>query len=152
MTVPCASTARAARGRDALDQARGRRSGVGVTVDAVEVDGRRVEGGVRVTIAGALAGGVRQEWRAGRTVAMTVLLREPLDYRDPGVPSDRARLARQGIVLLGSVKSAALTAIVGARRVAERRGRRAARLGPARRRPPPSADGARGPPASSRRS
>src|SRR5205085_8114163 len=40
-----------------------------------------------------------------------VLLREPLDYRDPGVPSDRARLARQGIVLLGSVKSAALTTV-----------------------------------------
>jgi competence protein ComEC len=86
-------------------------TGVSVTVDAVEVEGRRVDGGVRVTIAGALTGGVRQDWRAGRTVVMSVLLREPLDYRDPGVPSDRARLARQGIVLLGSVKSASLTAM-----------------------------------------
>jgi competence protein ComEC len=86
--------------------------GLGVTVDAVTVDGRRADGGVRVTIAGALAAGRAREWRAGRTVAMTVVLREPLDYRDPGVPSDRARLARQGIVLLGSVKSAALTAVV----------------------------------------
>jgi competence protein ComEC len=87
-------------------------SGIGVTADAVNIDGRSVEGGVRVTIAGALADGIRQDWRAGRTVTMTVLLREPLDYRDPGVPSDRARLARQGTVLLGSVKSAALTAVV----------------------------------------
>lgn len=86
-------------------------TGVGVTVDAVEIEGARVEGGARVTVAGALAGGVRHQWRAGRTVVMQVLLREPLDYRDPGVPSDRARLARQGIVLLGSVKSAALTMV-----------------------------------------
>src|SRR5258708_1873042 len=87
-------------------------AGIGVTADALNIDGRSVEGGVRVTIAGALAGDVHQEWRAGRTVTMTVLLREPLDYRDPGVPSDRARLARQGLVLLGSVKSAGLTAVV----------------------------------------
>jgi competence protein ComEC len=86
-------------------------TGVGVVVDARDVDGRPLTGGVRVTIAGALAGGLRQDWRAGRTVAMSVLLREPLDYRDPGVPSDRARLARQGIVLLGAVKSAALTSV-----------------------------------------
>lgn len=87
-------------------------TGVGVTVDAIEVEGRPVSGGVRVTIGGALAGGVRQGWRAGRTVALRVALREPLDYRDPGVPSDRARLARQGIVLLGSVKSSALTSMI----------------------------------------
>ena len=88
-----------------------RATGVSVTVDALAVEGRRVDGGVRVTIAGALAGGVRQDWRAGRTVVMSVLLREPLDYRDPGVPGDRIRLARQGIVVLGSVKSAALAAM-----------------------------------------
>ena len=86
-------------------------AGLGVTADVLEVDGRRVEGGARFTIAGALAGGVRQRWRGGRTVSLTAVLREPLDYRDPGVPSDRARLARQGIVLLGSVKSAALTRV-----------------------------------------
>jgi competence protein ComEC len=86
--------------------------GLGVTADVLEIEGRRVDGGVRFTIAGALAGGVRQAWRAGRTVSLTAVLREPLDYRDPGVPGDRARLARQGIVLLGSVKSAALTRVL----------------------------------------
>lgn len=87
-------------------------AGVAALVDAVEAEGRRVTGGVRISVAGALAGSVRPDWRAGRTISMHVLLREPLDYRDPGVPSDRARLARQGIVLLGSVKSAALTTVV----------------------------------------
>src|SRR5262249_60053551 len=38
---------------------------------------------------------------------------EPLDYHDPGVPGDRDRLARQGIVLLGTVKSASLVSIAG---------------------------------------
>jgi competence protein ComEC len=87
-------------------------AGVAAVVDAVEVEGRRATGGVRVSVAGALAGTIRNDWRAGRTIAMSALLREPLDYRDPGVPSDRERLARQGIVLLGSVKSAALTKVV----------------------------------------
>jgi competence protein ComEC len=94
------------------EDASGTSAGVSAVADVVEAEGRRVAGGVRVTIAGALAPGVRAQWRAGRTVAMSVHLREPLDYRDPGVPSDRARLARQGVVLLGSVKSAALTRVV----------------------------------------
>ena len=37
-------------------------TGLGVTADARDVEGRAVEGGVRVTIAGGLAGRVRQEW------------------------------------------------------------------------------------------
>jgi competence protein ComEC len=87
-------------------------SGATVIVDATAVDGHAVDGGVRVSIAGGLAAGAADSWRGGRTVAMDALLREPLDYRDPGVPSDRLRLARQGIVLLGSVKSAAMVTVV----------------------------------------
>jgi len=86
---------------------------VSVTLDAVRADGQPVNGGVRVTIAGALAAEAAPQWRAGRTIALDATLREPLDYRDPGVPSDRARLARQGIVLIGTAKSAALVAVVG---------------------------------------
>ena len=87
-------------------------AGVTAIVDAVNVEGRRAGGGIRVSIAGALGDSLRRDWRAGRLVSMNVQLREPLDYRDPGVPSDRSRLARQGIVLLGSVKSAALTKVI----------------------------------------
>jgi competence protein ComEC len=87
-------------------------AGVSLTIDVLQVDGATVDGGVRLSVAGALAVGAAPAWRAGRTIATDVLLREPLDYRDPGVPSDRERLARQGIVLLGSVKSAALTRVI----------------------------------------
>ena len=86
--------------------------GVGLTLDVVEVTSAagvaRVRGGVRLTIAGALAASHAREWTAGRRISCDVVLREPIDYRDPGVASDRERLARGGIVLLGTVKSAAL--------------------------------------------
>ena len=85
---------------------------VSVTLDVTRADGRPVDGGVRVTIAGTLAAEAAAQWRAGRTIALDAVLREPLDYRDPGVPSDRARLARQGIILLGTSKSAALVTVV----------------------------------------
>ena len=87
-------------------------SGVAVTVDLTQVDGVAADGGVRLAIAGALAADASSAWRAGREISAVATLREPLDYRDPGVPSDRERLARQGIFLIGSVKSAALAAIV----------------------------------------
>jgi competence protein ComEC len=86
--------------------------GVSLTVDFVSVERRLLDGGARITVAGALAAAASVEMRAGRTVEMDVQLREPLDYRNPGVPSDRARLARQGIVLTGSVKSAALMRVI----------------------------------------
>ena len=86
-------------------------TGVTLTLDVVSVDDRPISGGVRISVAGDLAAGAAARWRAGRTLSLDAVLREPLDYRDPGVPSDRERLARQGIVLLGSVKSAALITV-----------------------------------------
>ena len=87
-------------------------SGVSLALRVDQIDGVAVSGGVRVTVAGAMAPQVASEWRAGRRVVLSATLREPLDYRNPGVPSDRARLARQGIALLGSVKSAALVTVM----------------------------------------
>src|SRR5206468_11564030 len=90
-------------------------SAVSVTIDVAQVTlANRVEqvsGGARLSIGGTLAAAGAIDWRAGRHVAVAATLREPLDYRDPGVPSDRLRLARQGIVLLGSIKSAALVQV-----------------------------------------
>src|SRR5215831_2799049 len=93
------------------DDAASTGNAVGFTLEATDAEGRRVDGGVRVSVAGRMAGETAREWRAGRTVTLDTQLREPLDYRDPGVPGDRERLARQGIVLLGSVKSAELVTV-----------------------------------------
>ncbi len=90
-------------------------SGVAVTVDtrsAMREDRTvTVTGGVRLTVGGTLASSTAPEWRQGRTVTLVASLREPVDYRNPGVASDRERLARQGITLVGSVKSAALVTV-----------------------------------------
>ena len=71
-----------------------------------------VEGGVRLSIAGTLLDERLQEWRAGRTIRMPALLREPSTYLNPGTPDERPALARRGIVLVGTVKSAALVEVV----------------------------------------
>ena len=88
---------------------------VTATVDAVRVsasgESAAVAGGVRLAVLGVLARARSDEWRGGRAIDVHVTLRLPLDYRDPGVPSDRERLARQGIALLGTVKSAALVTV-----------------------------------------
>jgi hypothetical protein len=60
---------------------------VSTVVQAIRVDDQPVAGGVRITIAGALAADAASEWRAGRTLAVALTLRAPLDYREPGVES-----------------------------------------------------------------
>jgi competence protein ComEC len=87
---------------------------VTLTLDAIRAGEATVDGGVRISVGGALAADAMPAWRAGRTVAIDLQLREPLDYRNPGVPSDRQRFARQGVVLLGTAKSASLVAVVAA--------------------------------------
>ncbi len=66
------------------------------------------DGGVSLTVAGSLAAGHAAEWRAGRTVRMPAILRRPARYLDVGVPDQVRLLARRGIALVGTVKSAAL--------------------------------------------
>ncbi len=75
-------------------------------------------GGVRLSVAGTLAPSAMGEWRKGRHVRVAASLREPTTYRNPGVPDEQRALARRGIALVGSVKSAAMVEIVapGSRR------------------------------------
>jgi competence protein ComEC len=65
-------------------------------------------GGVRLAVAGALAASHMPEWRGGRRIRVAASLRLPPVYLNPGVRDDRRALARKGIVLVGSIKSAAL--------------------------------------------
>ncbi len=69
-------------------------------------------GGVSITVAGVLAAGAVGEWRAGRTLRLPAVLRRPARYLNEGVPDQERLLARRGIALVGSVKSAALVRVV----------------------------------------
>ena len=70
------------------------------------------QGGVRLSVSGAYAALHAGRWRKGRTVRAPALLRHPAIYLNPGGSDERRALARRGIVLVGSVKSAALVEIV----------------------------------------
>src|SRR5688500_14587524 len=71
-----------------------------------------VQGGVSITVAGGLIADAAGEWRAGRVVRMPAVLRRPARYLNHGVPDQELILARRGIALVGSVKSAALVQVV----------------------------------------
>jgi competence protein ComEC len=70
-------------------------------------------GGARLSVVGSQAISRVAEWRAGRSVRVTASLRAPTVYRDPGVPDESRALARRGIAVVGSVKSADLVEITG---------------------------------------
>jgi competence protein ComEC len=67
-----------------------------------------VSGGLLLTVVGALAAEHQHEWRAGRLIRAPAQIHPPSFYLDPGVPDQRRALARRGITLVGTVKSAAL--------------------------------------------
>lgn len=69
-------------------------------------------GGVSLTVTGALAAEAVGEWRAGRRIKAPALLRRPARYLNAGVPDQERLLARRGISLVGSIKSAALVEVV----------------------------------------
>jgi competence protein ComEC len=69
-------------------------------------------GGVRISVGGTVSAALLARWRAGRVVRMSALLRRPTVFRDPGVQDDTRALARRGIVLIGSVKSASLVDVL----------------------------------------
>ena len=68
-------------------------------------------GGIRLSIGGALADDAIGQWRKGRTIRAPAFLRRPATYLNPGTPDERRALARRGIALVGSVKSAALVEV-----------------------------------------
>ena len=69
-------------------------------------------GGVRLAVGGTLVWGHVAHWTAGRTIRAPVRLRRSLRYLNPGVLDQERLLARRGIALLGSVKSAVLVDVV----------------------------------------
>lgn len=83
--------------------------GVSLTMDVTGP----ARGGARLSIGGLGAPERVDGWRAGRVLRMAALLRRPTWYGNPGLPDDRRTLARRGIVLVGSVKSAALVEVGG---------------------------------------
>jgi competence protein ComEC len=86
-----------------------------IDVQRIEADGgwRHATGGARLAVSGSLAAAALHEWRAGRTVRLpAAALREATIYRNPGVSDGRLSLARRGVAVVGSVKSAALVEVI----------------------------------------
>jgi len=69
-------------------------------------------GGVRLAVGGSFTGARLEAWREGRRLRLPALLRRPAVYRNPGAPDEAFALARRGIALVGTVKSAALVEII----------------------------------------
>lgn len=72
-----------------------------------------VTGGLSLGVVGGLAADRVSEWTAGRTVRAPVLLRRPSTYRNHGLADQERALARRGISLVGTIKSAALVSVTG---------------------------------------
>ena len=72
-----------------------------------------VSGAVLLTVLGAMGPAQMHNWRAGRRIRAPADLRRVARYLDPGVPDQERSLARRGIVLVGTVKSASLVEVVG---------------------------------------
>ena len=90
--------------------------GVVLTVDVETVStwsgANAAPGGARLVVGGALDPDAVLEWRAGRTIRASAALRLPMTFDNPGVPDARRALALRGVVLTGSIKSAALVEVV----------------------------------------
>lgn len=69
-------------------------------------------GGVALTVLGTLATDEIDRWRAGRLVRTSATLHRPAKYLDEGIPDLERLMARRGIALVGTIKSAALVRIV----------------------------------------
>jgi competence protein ComEC len=72
----------------------------------------RVSGGVSLGVSGALQAEHIAAWRAGRLVRAPALLRRPARYLNVGLPDQERVLARRGVSLVGTIKSASLVEVV----------------------------------------
>jgi competence protein ComEC len=82
---------------------------------------RSTSGGLRASVAGSFVARHVGSWRAGRRVRFPVQLRRPSRYLNHGGSDDEAILARRGVTLVGTVKSAALVEVLEAGRWHEER-------------------------------
>ena len=71
-----------------------------------------VSGGIQLSVAGDFVRDHVGEWRARRVVRAFANLRRPSRYLNPGAPDQERQLARRGVNLVGSVKSALLVDVV----------------------------------------
>ena len=94
------------------DDASRMESGVVMTLDVVRVAERPTSGGVRIGVGGTPPTEAVEQWRAGRTLRVSALLRSPTTFRNPGVPDEIRALALRGIALNGTAKSAALVEVI----------------------------------------
>jgi competence protein ComEC len=85
-----------------------------LNVDRAVVAGevRAARGGARVAIGGSVPPDGTRRWRAGRRVRVSASVRRALPYLNPGVRNQEIVLARRGIAVLASVKSALLVEVV----------------------------------------
>jgi competence protein ComEC len=67
-----------------------------------------VDGGLIVSVGGALTNRRGEEWTAGRVLALPLSFRRPARYLDDGVPDFERDLALDGVALFASVKSGLL--------------------------------------------
>jgi competence protein ComEC len=85
---------------------------VGITRVTLHGVGEPASGGVSLGIGGELHDDAIGEWRAGRLIRAPVLLRRPARYLNAGLPDQERVLARRGVSLVGTIKSAALVEVV----------------------------------------
>ena len=79
---------------------------------AIRAPPRHVDGGLLVTVGGALGAARAGQWRAGRRVRLPVELHRAARYLDDGVPDGERALELRGIALVGSAKSGTLVEVL----------------------------------------
>ena len=87
-----------------------------VEVDRLFLEGleRTVGGGVSLGVGGAPNPGAIAAWRKGTRIRAPALLRRPARYLNSALGDQERALARRGITLIGTIKSAALVDVLSA--------------------------------------